>query len=90
MLELIEDVRQAGPFLGRRRVSETGAEAFLLLQFPVDDDGVDQIFGLGGERLDQEVAESAGVDDGPFVRRLAASDKLEDRGTLRISQFLTK
>lgn len=82
LLEFVEDVRQSLVLLGRGGSGDARVSALLLLQRPVDDDGGDQIFGLGGEGLSQDVAEATGVDDGQHGVRFTASDVLEDRGAL--------
>ncbi len=83
MLEFAESVSERLVLLGGGGGSEAGADAFLLLQRPVDDDGVDQILSLGGEGLDQKIAEATGVDNSKERIRLSASDVFENRGALQ-------
>lgn len=55
---------------------------FFLFQSPLRDDGVHHFVGLGGEGLNQKVAETAGVNDSERRVGLSASDVLVHGGAL--------
>ena len=83
LLEFAESVGEGVVLLGGGGSSETGADAFLLLQRPVNDDRVDQILSFGGEGLGQQIAEAAGVNDSEEGEGLSAGDVFEHRGALK-------
>lgn len=68
------------------RDGEARLDVLLLFQRPGSDDGVDQLFGLGGEGLSQQVSESLDLDDSQLRERFSASDVFSDRRALLLKQ----
>ena len=84
LLPVAEDVSQRLVFLDRRRDGQARADFFFSFQSPQSDYSVHQLVGLGGEGLNQQVAETAGVDDSDEGVGLSASDVFVHRGALPI------
>ena len=64
-------------FLNVGRAGETSADVFLLLQRPVDDDGIDEFLSFDGERLGLKIAVATGPDVSQLGRRFTSSDVIE-------------
>ena len=63
LFPVVKDVGQAIVLLGRWWLVQVRTDDFLLLQRPVDYDGVCQFVGVGGKGLGKQFAETSGVDD---------------------------
>ena len=82
LLPVAKDVSQRLVFLGRGRDGQGRADLLFGFQSPLSDDSVQQLLGLGGEGLNQQVAETTGVDDSDERVVLPASDVFVHRSAL--------